>query len=388
MKKILITISIIALLMSCSKTDKQNKEDENITNDVQVIKNKFKPADPNLQIIPKLVLSINDIADDGTENFQRLQQISVADDGNIYVSDGGTFSIRKFDSSGKLLASFGKQGNGPGEFSMISAGIAAGVDKIYIPDPMTQTVNIFDNEGVFIEKINTMAIGVGMITMPSIMGNGDFISYVTQVEQKDSKIILKNSLKILDDKFSKKSQIWSLDLSFDPTDISKMMSMGNDFPALAFSKGEVFVSKSGVDRFEITAYDLTGKEKYKIQLPYRKLKYSQKELDTINEKMKSFGDDNVQHYMEGFKFEETYKKVISAMYFDGKGRLWVAKANEIDENEDIELVKLDIFKDGIYQNTIELKDSDGNLINGMIQVKGNRIYSLSQDDNKIKIYEF
>ncbi|NOR44686.1 MAG: hypothetical protein GQ534_03790 [Candidatus Delongbacteria bacterium] len=388
MKKILILITMIMLLLSCGKTENNNGGDKKVVNDVKIIKNSLEPADPNLKIVPKLVLSISDIADDGTENFQRLQQISVSDDGNIYVSDGGTFSIRKFDSSGKLLANFGKQGNGPGEFSMISAGIAAGVDRIYIPDPMTQTVNIFDNTGVFIEKVNTMAIGVGMITMPSVMENGDFISYVTQVEQKDSKIILKNSLKILGDKFSEKSQIWSLDVSFDPTDISAMMSMGNDFPALAFSKEEVFVSKSGVDRFEITAYDLSGKEKYKIQLPYRKLKYSQKELDLINEKMKSFGDDNVKQYMKEFKFEETFKRVISAMYVDGKDRLWVAKANEIAENDDVELVKLDIFKDGIYQNTIELKDSDGNLIGGMIQVKGNKIYSLDQDDNNINVYEF
>ena len=388
MKRIMIIISLITLLMSCSKGDKKNAENKKVVDGVEIIKNTTEPADPDLKIVPKLIITINDIADDGTENFQNLQMISIADDGSIYASDVGTFSIKKFDTSGKLAGSFGKQGNGPGEFSMMNTGFTVGKDLIYVPDPMTQSVNIFDREGVFIEKINTMAKGVGMITMPSAMSSNDILSYVTQVEQKEGKIILKNSLKILNDKFDEKNKIWAKDVSFDPTDVSKMMSMGNDFPSMTFNEKEIFIGKSGLDKFEITTYDLLGKEKYKIHSPYRKIKYSEKELELANEKIKSIGDETAKQFMKDFKFEETYKKVISAMYFDGEGRLWVAKAYELEDEDDIELMKLDIFKDGIYQNTIELKDDEGNLIKGMIQVKGNKIYSVDMDENKIMIYKF
>lgn len=57
--------------------------------------------------------------DSEDENYLLFRPFDVAKDstGNIYIVDSGNYRIQKFDSSGNYLATFGRKGQGPGEFS-------------------------------------------------------------------------------------------------------------------------------------------------------------------------------------------------------------------------------------------------------------------------------
>jgi len=57
--------------------------------------------------------------DSEDENYLFFQPFDIAKDsvGNIYIADMGNYRIQKFDSSGNYLATFGRKGQGPSEFS-------------------------------------------------------------------------------------------------------------------------------------------------------------------------------------------------------------------------------------------------------------------------------
>lgn len=57
-------------------------------------------------------------SDDAPENaaFMSLGGLAVAPSGHVYVLDAGDRSIRVFDSTGRFVRRFGRQGGGPGEF--------------------------------------------------------------------------------------------------------------------------------------------------------------------------------------------------------------------------------------------------------------------------------
>ena len=82
---------------------------------VPVIRNPKKTIAKELIKISKdLVIGSNK---DGAEDFfEELQSVLADDKGNIYVLDGRAEIVKVFDSSGKLISTVGKKGQGPGEY--------------------------------------------------------------------------------------------------------------------------------------------------------------------------------------------------------------------------------------------------------------------------------
>ena len=90
---------------------------------VRVVHNeKGEKRGENLPITIELVRTIGDI-DTLDENlaFNSPSDIVMDDNGNIYILDAGNCRIQKFDPEGKFLASFGREGQGPGEFQSPSS---------------------------------------------------------------------------------------------------------------------------------------------------------------------------------------------------------------------------------------------------------------------------
>ena len=88
-------------------------------NGVQVIHN---PKDPVIRKgVPSTPVFKEDLvigAESGDEKyvFSNLQSMSVDDEGHIYVLDGTEDTVRVFDGNGLHLRTFGKKGQGPGEW--------------------------------------------------------------------------------------------------------------------------------------------------------------------------------------------------------------------------------------------------------------------------------
>ena len=70
---------------------------------------------PNISLEFMFELGGEDI-DDELYDFYNISDIEIDEEGNIYALNRSYFNIRKYDSTGKFLQSFGREGEGPSEF--------------------------------------------------------------------------------------------------------------------------------------------------------------------------------------------------------------------------------------------------------------------------------
>jgi DNA-binding beta-propeller fold protein YncE len=87
------------------------------------------------------------------EEFNKPTDVSVSQKGLIYVVDGVNSKIKVFNSKGRFLSSFGKEGSGRGEFRS-----PLGIDidhegRVYIADSGNHRVQILEANGGFISEI-------------------------------------------------------------------------------------------------------------------------------------------------------------------------------------------------------------------------------------------
>lgn len=90
--------------------------------------------------------------------FWRISDICCDRKGNLYVADSGWNRITKFNSSKEAVLSFGRAGQGPGEFlsdpGSTSLKISCGNDeKIYVTDPSNARVAVFAEDGKYLRAI-------------------------------------------------------------------------------------------------------------------------------------------------------------------------------------------------------------------------------------------
>jgi NHL repeat-containing protein len=90
----------------------------------------------------------------GAPPFNRPTNLAVAPNGDLYVSDGyGNARVHRFSSTGKLLASWGEPGTGPGQF-MLPHGIAVdAAGNVLVCDRESDRIQVFTADGRFLREI-------------------------------------------------------------------------------------------------------------------------------------------------------------------------------------------------------------------------------------------
>lgn len=113
-----------------------------------------------------------------------------APNGTIYVYDKGNKLCFKFDKNGKHLLTFGKEGNGPGEFSQFVIDFYASNDRIIFKNFASQIVMFFTSEGKFIKDVKENKL---VLSQPVVVGDNfefhfpknEFTEKVKAVYDKD-----------------------------------------------------------------------------------------------------------------------------------------------------------------------------------------------------------
>jgi hypothetical protein len=108
-----LSISVLCISFGQQKAEWKGKIE---TEDgIKVIKNPEEPLYGEIQFELEEDLSIGN-EDDENCYFYKTIDIDVDSKGNIYVMDSANYRIQKFDKNGKYIMTFGRQGQGPGEF--------------------------------------------------------------------------------------------------------------------------------------------------------------------------------------------------------------------------------------------------------------------------------
>ena len=164
MKSKILFIRIIALFLvtillnACGRQTSGWREPIEEVDRVTIVRNSIEPLNPELRITFEEDLTIGAEVGDENDMFGSQVFMNTDDEGNIYVTDRDRKAVRKYDPNGKFLHSFGRPGQGPGEFQDISEVRFDVEGNIYLNDVGNQRISFLKKEGNYIKGIKTPTI--------------------------------------------------------------------------------------------------------------------------------------------------------------------------------------------------------------------------------------
>jgi hypothetical protein len=150
-----IILSAILLFASLALITFTKTQEIETVDGVQVVHNKKGGKwGKNIPIKIELVRTIGDINTlDENLAFNMPSDIVQDDNGNLYILDAGNCRIQKFDPEGRFLASFGREGQGPGEFSFPTSLDFDHLGNLVITDRRGRKIQIFSKDGSLLKTI-------------------------------------------------------------------------------------------------------------------------------------------------------------------------------------------------------------------------------------------
>ena len=385
-RSFLVGVLVVFFLFSCSN-EKGNKNsadsgDKNyrvIEGDdgIKTYLNKSRGSDENLQMDFKEILTIKGDSKDSNSSFSNISRMCVSQDGDIYLFDKGSFTIKKFNKKGKLIRTIGSRGTGPGEFTN-EPSLAVLADTLYVTAANANKVLLYDNQGEFVRNINFDRKAPQFLFSTK---NNTFVALDLIPEVTGGTIALKSVIAIYDSKFKLLKVLKSLKIDFNPTNPS--LNPMDFIQIFAASEDGICVADINENEYRINIYDLIGKHKFNIGKAFKKVKMSNEEAKKMSKQVSvSDGEGNVtKNNMKAY-----YKKAINAISVDKYGRVWVNSAIEYKDGQKTEGVDLyfDIFsKDGVYLKTYKpdfYKSSNNFSLMISFQFVGDYLYIIDGKD--------
>ncbi len=101
----------------------------------------------------RMVLGRKDTPGEDQDTFNQPTHIAFGPRGELYITDGyGNSRVVKYSKDGRFLLAWGKKGKGPGEFNAPHTIAVDHQGKVYVGDRENHRVQIFDENGRFLEQ--------------------------------------------------------------------------------------------------------------------------------------------------------------------------------------------------------------------------------------------
>jgi len=132
--------------------------------------NPLRPKDAKaFALVAELTLGGEDAADEAL--FSATASVIAGEDGAIYVLDPGNYRVAIFDAKGKLKTTFGRRGQGPGEFDEPFAMARDPKGRIHVFDTGAKRRTIFDAAGQVVGE-NRFESRINGVFGPAVFANG------------------------------------------------------------------------------------------------------------------------------------------------------------------------------------------------------------------------
>ncbi len=126
---------------------------------------------PPARLVPVVSIGPKTLTDTGApDEFGGVNSVALGPDGEVYVADARNFEVRVFGLDGAHRRTFGRRGEGPGEFETLSSLAWAG-DRLLTYDIMLGRVGQWSAEGEWLGQHRTrgrMTGGGGAIRLYSV----------------------------------------------------------------------------------------------------------------------------------------------------------------------------------------------------------------------------
>ncbi|MCK4825915.1 6-bladed beta-propeller [bacterium] len=328
-------------------------------NGITVVHNPKKPV--SLPGVPSTVILKQDliIGEDTRKEdhwFSFLNSLAVDDSGNIYTLDPKEVKIRVFDSKGKLLRTFGRIGQGPGEFrgpgrmKIMSDGV------LVVYDVLSRRFTYLTLDGKFLKTVSASKLPMGSFRI-------DSRGFVYQYKRGRGNKIVKELIKYDPD--------LNPIMKFHSFEKKRKRGVSNPFPEgyhfdLTVDDHLIWNLSSTYDMHVV---DPNGKTVKRIVKDYDPVKITDSDKEPFIKKESS------QEAPFRFKLEfPEYYPVVSALFIDDYNRIY-AKTSERDENGG---VYYDVFDPmGRYISRFSLPENEQVYV-----VKNNKLYCIIRESEE------
>lgn len=375
--KIMIPV-IFLVLLSCGLDQGSSVE---IIDGITVYKNGNYPSNREITINTDLLFTLNQDTGDTTDVIRSISAIETDDEGNIYVLDRRRGSVFKYSESGDIVKVFGSRGNGPGEMTAPTE-ILCSEDTVYIADRRLRKVIVFNNEGEYIKDILPLRDN-GFPESIVKMTDGDFagILFGRSRNRGSSEMNITYNLAVLNRKFEKKADIISKNLEVDIMDF-----MPEDFfNEFVYGNENIYVAENSEGRYQINVYDPSGNKKEEIRKNFARVPFTEDEIVSMKEEYESRN-----HWREIDFSRFRYKKAVSDMFYTKDGYLLADSGRKRKQTDRANFI-VDIFKDGVYLNTVDVNKENPDFYfnpDGFEKVIiGDRLFVYNNGDNEIFVYK-
>jgi hypothetical protein len=378
MKGVCCCLLGISLVASCGS--KQPRIDGTYEEGVEVVLNHLEPYSlPGVPSTLKLegLLAIDTEKDDiAKTGLTSIESFCLDWDGNIYLMmrQSPENFIYKFDGSGKFLASFGRKGQGPGEFDWGGDILATEGNKILAKDMTKRKLYVFNIDGVLLEEIK---LGKN-ISIGEYLGLEKFLTWWQETDPV--KPVLRNHYCISNATLSENQEFYTYEFD-DAGRAPRWRPIGGAL-ILGASHKNIFIGDAAAG-YEIKVFDFSGKLVRKIRKEFRPI--------PVPEQYKTLLKKVMGRYTRG---QELLNKLDWAphlapfryLFTDDEGRLYVMSSEWEGERN----YWYDIFtSEGIFIGRFQLDNVQVSYVDGQrynadptdVVVRGDRLYCLRQKDS-------
>lgn len=315
---------------------------------IMITKNNGNPADPEFRIELKEIGSINmENETDSIKFLSSIGDITLDRDENLFIIDYMKCKIHKYDKNCNFIKTFGRKGNGPGEFEYVTY-MNVREDTIFIPNVSTMMIMKYDTDGNFIE--NKRLFDISEFPMyPEKFGE----KYISQtrdfIPDEEKGIVFYETISLYDSDFTFEKHLYRNEYSEEGAKPQDLIKKGH---IVAFNDSNIFGHEASIDNYSIDVFDNNGIKKRQIRKNYRRTK----------------SDEN------------SYVNSIKEMQTDKFGRLWVSVYDENFPG----ITRYDIYDNDIFINRVTL-DIEKGYFGKFIEDK---LVAVNRDINSIKVYEY
>ena len=144
----------LAFLCACAAPDKHTGFTTSDSATIRIANNDtpVERLQPIITSDSARVVTIGVTSGEDPYMFGHVADATRLESGHIVVADGQTTQLRIFDSTGKHVVTYGRKGQGPGEFLTISSVVASGGDTVLAWDAHVFRFSTFTVSGGFVSE--------------------------------------------------------------------------------------------------------------------------------------------------------------------------------------------------------------------------------------------
>ena len=353
---VVLSLFIFMVFPCFSQNIKIEKKD-----DVTIIHNPKRPG--QVPGAPKALSLEEDLRigiEEGDEDymFANLRSVQVDDEENIYVLDAKYVKIKVYDKSGKHIRSFGKIGQGPGEFGWPSRMVIRTDEKIAILDSGNRRFSYYSREGDCLKEVNYAEYGNFIRAWPD---SRDFVYCDVMSFSETSRI---GKLVKFDAEFNQVSELAEMEETRNPMEINPILYriVYNVLP-----DDRVIWARNL--EYCIHVADAAGKLVKKIYKDYDPVTIAEAEKERIK---KEYSSEDFPPTLK-IVFPKKYPPIYYLLS-DDKGQIYVRTYTKNDEG----LLKWDVFdEEGRYLLSFFHPEEDI-----LFAIKNGKSYSINQDNEE------